>query len=424
LVPDVNHKLGRPGMELWQILVMGVVMQGLDCDFDRLHEMVHEHKTLRKFLGHSDIFDETCYSFQSLVDNVTLLTPALLDAVNQLIVECGHTVSHKAPGETLHGRCDSFVVETDVHYPTDVNLLWDAMRCLLRVVGRETSRAQIGGWRQSKHLTASVQKKFNQCRNTSRARRADIKAYLDQCHALVTRAEETLLELRAVGITKDKALTSIDHYLRHAQRQIDQIDRRLLRGETIPSAEKFFSVFEDYTRWISKGKAGTPVELGVPVCVLEDDCGFILHHRVMWKGSDVDHAQPMIKDTQARFPALRACSFDRGFHSPVNRARLDELLVDNVLPRKGYLTTADKERESGATFVAMRRRHPGIESKINGLEHHGLSRVRAYGSKGFARVVALSVVACNIHHLGRVLRRQRNDALNCLRLAKRPRLVA
>ena len=52
-------------------------------------------------------------------------------------------------------------------------------------------------------------------------------------------------------------------YLRHAQRQID---RRLLRGETIPNAEKVFSVFEDYTRWIAKGKAGTPVELGVPVC--------------------------------------------------------------------------------------------------------------------------------------------------------------
>ena len=159
-------------------------------------------------------------------------------------------------------------------------------------------------------------------------------------------------------------------------------------------------------------------------CVLEDECVFILHNRIMWNGSDGDHAQPMIEETRARFPTLRGCSFDRGFHSPANRVRLDELLVDNVLPRKGDLTTADKERESGATFVTMRRRHPGIESKINGLEHHGLSRVRAYGSKGFARVVALSVVACNIHHLGRVLRRQRNDVLNGLRLGKCPRLVA
>ena len=139
----------------------------------------------------------------------------------------------------------------------------------------------------------------------------------------------------------------------------------MLQGETIPTDEKVYSIFEEHARWISKGKAGVPVELGVPVCVLEDNCGFILHHRIMWAGSDVDHAQPMIEETQTLFPSLRACSFDRGFHSPANRVRLDALLADNVLPRKGYLTKADKERERGANFVAMRRWHPGIESKIN-----------------------------------------------------------
>ena len=50
----------------------------------------------------------------------------------------------------------------------------------------------------------------------------------------------------------------------------------------------------------------------------------------------MDYAQPMIRETQARFPELRWCSFDRGFHSPENRLVLDELLDHNVLPRKGY----------------------------------------------------------------------------------------
>jgi len=123
LVPDVNHKLVRSGIELWQILVMGVVMQGLDCDFDRLHNVVNHHESVREFLGHSNFWDKTRYSYQSVVDNVTLMSPELLAAVSQLIVECGHKVSNKNPGETLYGQCDSFVVETDVHYPTDVNLL-------------------------------------------------------------------------------------------------------------------------------------------------------------------------------------------------------------------------------------------------------------------------------------------------------------
>ena len=41
----------------------------------------------------------------------------------------------KKKPETARGRCDSFVVETDVHHPTDTNLLWDSMRCLIRETG-------------------------------------------------------------------------------------------------------------------------------------------------------------------------------------------------------------------------------------------------------------------------------------------------
>ncbi len=126
----------------------------------------------------------------------------------------------------------------------------------------------------------------------------------------------------------------------------------------------------------------------------------------MWQGSDVDYAQPMIRETQARFPELRWCSFDRGFHSPENRLVLDELLDHNLLPRKGYLSKAGRAREQDPVFVAMRRQHPAIESAINNLEHRGLDRVRAFGADGFARVVALSIVAFNIHCVGLLLRRK------------------
>jgi len=33
----------------------------------------------------------------------------------------------------LIGRCDSFVVETDVHFPTDINLLFDAVRKMIQI---------------------------------------------------------------------------------------------------------------------------------------------------------------------------------------------------------------------------------------------------------------------------------------------------
>ncbi len=405
MLPGVDRTVGRPGMELWRILVMGVVMQGSGCDFDRLHELVNEHNTLRQFLGHADIWDKRKYEYQTVVDNVCLVRPELLAEVGQLIVESGHAVARKKPGERLRGRCDSFVVETDVHYPTDVNLLWDAIRCLVRETGRAASEHGVVGWRQWRHLTKSVKMLFNRVRSTRRARLEHVEAYLERCRDLVERAQATLLELALRSATPWK-LMNIEYYLGHAVRQIDHVERRLLKGETIPQDEKVFSIFESHTRWISKGKAGTPVELGVPVCVLEDNHGFILHHEVMWQGSDVDYAQPMIRETQARFPELRWCSFDRGFHSPENRLVLDELLDHNVLPRKGYLSKAGRAREQDPVFVAMRRQHPAIESAINNLEHRGLDRVRAFGADGFARVVALSIVAFNIHRIGLLLRRK------------------
>ena len=180
---------------------------------------------------------------------------------------------------------------------------------------------------------------------------------------------------------------------------------------------KVFSIFEGHTRWISKGKAGTPVELGVPVAVIEDQYQLILHHKVLWEGEDVDVAVPMVQEAQALYPELRACSFDRGFHSRGNRVRLDALLDVNALPGKGYLSKADREREEEESFAAARRAHPAIESAINGLEHRGLDRVRSHGAEGFARTVALSVLAANLHRIGLILQKRE-------RKRQRQRLVA
>ena len=386
---------------------MGVVKQCLGRDFDQLHELVNEHKTLRNFLGHTDC-DNQLYHHQTLVDNVSLLTPKLLGKVNQLVVESGHTVVGKKPGEPLRGRCGSFVVETNVHYPTDVNLLRDAMRYMLRSAGPLGSKHNVPNWRQWQHLQISLTDKFNKIRKTRRASRKNIKAYLKLCAKLIDRVEALLVELAAKGVPPQET-HKIKHFSMHAVRQSNQIDRRLLKGETIPQNEKVFSIFEPHTRWISKGKAGRPVELGVPVGIAEDQFQFILHHEIMWTGSDVDFAVPMVEITKELFPDFCAVSFDRGFHSPANRARLDELLDDNVLPKKGYLSKADQDREQGETFAAMRRQHPAVESAINNLEHRGLDRVRSKGREGFARTVALAVVALNVHRLGRVLRQQARE---------------
>jgi hypothetical protein len=323
------------------------------------------------------------------------------------VVASGHQVAGKKPGEPLRGRCDSFVVETNVHYPTDVGLLWDAMRCLLRETGPAAKKHGVVGWRQWRHLTQEVRTLFNRVRSTRRAKSQPdrVAAYVKQCRVLVERAEETLKALQEMAVAEAQCWV-LQGLIAHARRQMDQVERRLLKDETIPHKEKVFSIFEEHTRWVSKGKAGKPVEFGVPVCVIEDQYQFILHHKVLWQSGDVAVAVPMIQETQALHPDFRVCSFDRGFHSPENRVQLDDLLDLNALPRKGRHNRADREREAEEAFAGARQQHPAVESAINNLEHRGLDRVRSHGAEGFAQTVALSVLAANLHRIGLLLRRR------------------
>jgi hypothetical protein len=70
----VNPESGRPGMDSWKILVMGSLRLNLNCDYDRLLELVNNHKTIRQMLGHGFTDDDLSYHLQTLKDNVQLFT--------------------------------------------------------------------------------------------------------------------------------------------------------------------------------------------------------------------------------------------------------------------------------------------------------------------------------------------------------------
>jgi IS5 family transposase len=418
---QADTSTGRPGMEQWKILVLGVLRLGLNADYDRIHELANEHKTIRQMLGHSGWADgeEDRYGLQTIKDNLRLFTPEILDRINQEVVRAGHALVKKSPEAPLHVRADSFVVETDVHYPTDLNLLWDALRKLIEILAGLCAELGIAGWRQSAYQRRQLKTLYRQVQrlkhSTSQdpdkraAKQEDVRAahraYLEAAEALLARVRETRVHL-IVSAVPAPFLDEIDLYLGDAERQIDQIRRRVLLGQTIPHAEKLFSLFQRHTEWIVKGKAGVPVELGLRVAVVEDEHRFILTHQVMEKTTDDQVAVALIEQAQARFPTIASASFDKGFHSPANQSALAALIPQVVLPKKGKRSEAQREREAAPEFSRLRRQHSAVESAINALEVHGLDRCLDHGLDGFKRYVALAVVARNIQRLGALLRQQ------------------
>jgi len=423
IVPRKNHETGRPGMDLWKILVLGTVRLNCNWDFDKVHDMANNHDKIRRLLGHREKDFDLRYPLQTIRDNIMLVTPEILDRINQIVVQAGHSLVMKKTEEVLKGSCDSFVVETDVHYPTDTNLLFDAIRKMISLVAIICSELDITDWRQSHYHILKVKRLLRGIENLKRStsKNEDKRAqrdqyiinahqnYIDRSQGLISRTKETiriLREFEILSMSQDLRLTAVFEYIRHAERQIDQIRRRVVLGEKIPHEEKVFSIFEPHTEWICKGKAGVPQELGLKVCVIKDQYGFILHHLVMEQQTDDKVAIAIAQGAKERFANLAGCSYDKGFHSPYNKTELSEILDYVILPKKGRLSAQEQKIEQSEEFVESRRKHSAVESSINALENHGLDRCLDHGLDGFKRYAALSVLARNIQILGHLIQQK------------------
>lgn len=311
-----------------------------------------------------------------------------------------------------------------MHYPTDTNLLFDAIRRVIALSAEQCRVVFVSDWRQWKYNTRTLKvqlRKIGKLRkSTSKDEKKQEKKakeiieahydYLALAEQCMDKAAKTIAMLRDNHKVDAKFIEPIEEFLVDCYRQSDQIRRRVIEEEIIPHDEKVFSVFEKHTEWISKGKAGVPVELGLRVCVVNDQYGFILHHRVMEKETDDKIAVSIVKETQARYSNFASCSFDKGFYSPSNQTELSQLLDLTVLPKKGRLNQEEKERQGSAEFRKLKRAHSAVESGINALEVHGLDRCPDHGIESFKRYVALSVVGRNLQMLGAILQsRERED---------------
>ena len=129
-----KKKTGRNGLNMWQIFVLAQYRLALNLDYDRLHYMIFSDSTLRQLLGieAEPGFERIEISYQRIIDNVHLLTDETMNKINDIIVDFGHKkVFKKKEMAALFAKTDSFVVESNVHFPTDYNLLWDASRKII-----------------------------------------------------------------------------------------------------------------------------------------------------------------------------------------------------------------------------------------------------------------------------------------------------
>ena len=412
-------------MDLWHILVRGVVRLGLDANFDRLEDRANHHTLLRPILGLAETpwgADAKRFNHQTLRDNLALLDDALLQQINALVAAAGRDVFKKkenAPAEPLALKVDTYVLETDVHFPTDLNLLWDAGRkgCDRIEKYRDQFGYALPHWRKIKdwrrrlkaleRLTSKAV--YGGGANKEARVRQAVRKYLASARDLSAKIQQSLLDLCAQPIVAEH-WEALAYFHGHLDKHIDLVDRRLLQGQTIPAEEKVFSLFEPHTEWIQKGKPRPNVERGHRLLVATDQNHLIHDYAVPVGEVDVDQSVPVADRLLGRYGegAIGSMSFDKGFTRAADRELLHLYIPEVVMPQRGKKNGIEAARESEKPFVALRKHHSAVESDINALEHHGLNRCLDVGLAGYLRYVGYGVLAFNLHQIGRrVLERKR-----------------
>lgn len=407
-----NNQTGRPGLSLWQIFVLAQVRLCQNISYDDLHYMANSDSLLRQIMGIETEagFEKENIGYQRIIDNVGLLDDEMVKKLNNLIVEFGHDTFKKKEETALHLKTDSFVVESNVHFPTDYNLLWDSARKCIDMITKLQKKHNISGWRKIKDWRGDLKNKMRALGRASATGgkgkqdrvAISVENYLIKAKSLYNKLETSKANFPQAEPSDMSLVMELERFMGLLHKHIDLLERRVVKGEEIPHEEKMFSIFEPYTEWVTKGKMRPNVELGKKTSITTDQFNLIVDHQIMENQADSEIVPELAKRILPAY-TVKSWSFDKGYWHKNNKAILSQEVENLVLPKKGKLNKAEKEEEHRPLFKKFRHKHSAVESNINELEHRGLNRCPDKGYRNFKRYIGLAVSAYNLRKIGQQL---------------------
>jgi len=310
-------------------------------------------------------------------------------------------------------REDTTAVECTIHYPTDSSLLWDSFRTLTRLLTSLKSDLRGMGMAHRFHV-AKVKKlahyiSRNAGKRSKRAQRkmkTMYKILIERVRWIVEIAGNAEVLLRSrIDLFWSAVADELAHYSRLIEKIIDQAQRRVFDGETVPSSEKIYSLFEPHTELLKRGKAGKPVEFGHKVLIAETGEKFIIHYDTYaHQPADKDLVDETLDAHQkvfGQYPDVFAT--DKGFYESMEKISELESKINTVsIAKKGRRTQAQTEREHSDTFRDGQRFRAGSEGTISVLKRaFKLNRCRFKGFKNFAASIGCAVFCHNLVTLTR-----------------------
>lgn len=396
---------GRKGMTAEQVLRCAVLKQYRELTYEELAFHLEDSDAFRTFSR----LEMGQYPSRSILqENIKAIREETWEAIHGEII--GYAQREKIEtGRTV--RVDSTAVETDIHHPTDSTLLADGIRIITRWLtqGKELSPQPCYHFSDHQRVVKKRVMTILNARNDA-VRQSAYRDLLRYAGCVVDYAMAAISKLASYeGHTLPDTFTGrelarrLERAVGILRKVIDQIEKRVFRGEKVPASEKVVSFFEDHTDIIVKGRRDT--EYGHKVFLTGGASTMILGCLIVrGNPADTDQYQPLLEQQKQWYGRMpRQVTADGGFASRNNLAFAKANHVqDAVFARRKGLSILEMAKSSWV-YKKLRNFRAGIEASISVLKRaFGLDRCTWSGWEGFKRYVLSSIVSYNLLVLARI----------------------
>jgi transposase, IS5 family len=414
-----SRKRGRPGTPAEVVLRLLVLKHIRNWSYGVLEREVRANLVYRDFtrVGAAKMPDAKTMGKWGMA-----LGPEVVKQIHERIVQIAR--DHRvAAGRRM--RVDTTVVETNIHYPTDSNLLGDGVRVLTRMMKKIAGLAGEAG-AKLRDRSRSVKLRVLEIARVARAKGQPDRDRLAQAYQrllaatgrVVGQAKRFAKQIddgvkRAAEGSRQAVLEGLRRELASMVPLVQQVMRqtkaRVFAGDTHAEG-KIVSLFEPTTEVIRKGKAGKPTEFGKMIKLQEAENQIVVAYEVYdRRPSDQDILIAAIETHQARLgrtPYLLAA--DAGFYSAKNEAAAKTKGVKRVcIPNRSTKSPERKREQKKRWFRNGQKWRTGCEGRISVVKRrHGLDRSRYKGDAGMKRWVGLGVIADNLVNISRAMAEQ------------------
>jgi len=320
-------------------------------------------------------------------------------------------------GEKL--RLDTTAVETNVHWPTDSSLLWDGYRTLGRLIEdtREIFPRAVGNGRihlkRAKRLATRIarkaQHKGKKAKDLKPLYKRLIVSVEDMCDwsGQVAERIEKALERGSVSAFTDPLTVLVEqqrHFGALVSHVVWQATERVLHERPVPNEDKLFSIFEEHTELLKRGKAGKDIEFGHMVQIQQTGEKFITDYGVFEsKPVEPTLVRPALTSHKRLFGHLpKSIAADKGYWSASEFDKLEGNVEIISIPKKGRRNDVELHREHDPLFRLAQAFRAGVEGSISFLKRIlRLARCMNKGWEHYVSTVGATVLAHNLLILAR-----------------------